>query len=143
MLTIGLAGCNSFNTYDQQTHRQGQVKSTKDDRGFFQRIFGDDPPPPEPQVIETVNPNPGVATRDEKGQLLCPMGKLAAVPELPALPSDQLKQLSPKDKDALITLLTNHIDELRTYGNKVRDQKNAERSRYMTECSRWVRQHQQ
>jgi hypothetical protein len=142
VLAIGLGGCNSFNTYDPQARHQGQVKSTKDDPGFWQRIFGDTSSS-DAQVIETVNPNPGVATRDEQGRVLCPVAKLAAVPPLPVLPTDQLRQLSPKDKDALIQLLTNHIDELRGYADKVKDQKNAERARYMAECRRWITQHQQ
>jgi hypothetical protein len=143
VLAIGLTGCNSFNTYDQAAQHQGQVKSTKDDKGFWNKIFGSDEAASDPTVVETVNPNPLVATRDERGQTLCPTAKLAAVPGLPPLPDDQLKQLSPKDKDAIIALLTNHIDELRSYASKIRDQKNGERARYMADCRRWIMQHQQ
>jgi hypothetical protein len=143
VLAISLAGCNSFNTYDPVAQHQGGVKSTKDDKGFWNKVFGSDDATPDPTPVETVNPNPTVATRDEKGQMLCPVGKIASVPALPPLPSDQLKQISPTDKDGIINLLTNHIDELRQYGNRVRDQKNAERAKYMADCRRWIMQHQQ
>jgi hypothetical protein len=146
VLTIGVSGCNSFNTYDQTARHQGQrerieqQKKKKEDKGLFSFLFGSDDSSteqPEPPPV------PAVPTRDENGKFLCPVEKFAPVPNMPALPTEQLKQLGPNDKDAIIQLLTNHIDALRQYGKKVQDQQNAQHRRYTYDCRKWLLQHQQ
>lgn len=145
VVAIGLSGCNSFNTYDQTARHQGQQeksqKKKKEDKGLLSFLFGsDDSSDSQPSDQQTTT---SVAVRDENGKLLCPIEKFTNVGNMPALPTDQLRQLGPNDKDAIIRLLTNHIDELRQHGRKVQDQQNAEHRRYINDCRRWLLQHQQ
>lgn len=146
VLAIGLSGCNSFNTYDQTARHQGERDRTqhqqkkKEDKGLLSFLFGSDDSSNDSSDTAATQPVP---IRDENGKLLCPVEKFTNVTGMPTLPTDQLKQLGPNDKDAIIRLLTNHIDELRRYGKRVQDQQNAEHRRYINDCRQWVLQHQQ
>lgn len=149
VLAIGLTGCNSFNTYDPPHGPRGRQEqrepAKKPDKGFFSFLFGSDeqaasevPVDPPASAVDIV-----IATHDESGNALCPYVKLVPVPVAPPVPVDQLKQLSPKDKDALIQLLTDHIDEMHRYATRVRDQSERQRRQYAAECKRWLLLHQQ
>jgi hypothetical protein len=152
VLAIGLTGCNSFNTYEPPHGPRGRQEQRdppkKQDKGFFSFLFGSDDqgdqaasevpvdsPASAPEIV--------IATRDEAGNVLCPYVKLVPVPQPPPVPVDQLRQLSPKDKDALIQLLNDHIDQMHQYATRVRDQSERQRRQYAAECKRWVMLHQQ
>jgi hypothetical protein len=148
VLAIGLAGCNSFNQYDPPRNGVGdhqgvtQTHPKKNRHGILSFLFPDDPasepavPPPDP--VEVIGP---VDARDEQGHLLCPFKRFSVIPTPPPVPLDQLKQLGPKDKDAIIQLLTDHIDALRQYNIRVRDQQEKQRREYNAECKKWMAQH--
>jgi hypothetical protein len=147
VLTLVLAGCNSFNTYDPTAKHQGSQLQThkKADRGWFSSLFGSDDAASD--VQEVINPpppaNPTVSVRDEDGKLLCPYEKWLVIPSVPVVPADQLRQLGPKDKDAIIQLLLDHIDVMHQYAQKVHDRGEAQRKHYANECKRWLMQHGQ
>lgn len=148
VLAIGLTGCNSFNTYDPPHGPRGRSEITqpkKPDKGLFAFLFGsDDQSASEAQPAEAAASSTIViATRDEAGKILCPYEKLAAVPPPPEVPVDQLRQLGPKDKDALIALLTDHIDQMHQYAGRVRDQEEKQRRKVANDCKKWLLLHQQ
>jgi hypothetical protein len=149
VLAIGLTGCNSFNTYEPPHGPRGRQEQReqpkKQEKGFFSFLFGsDDQAASEVPVEQPASATEIIiATRDETGNVLCPYVKLVPVPQPPPVPVDQLKQLSPKDKDAIIALLTDHIDQMHQYSTRVRDQSERQRRQYAAECKRWVMLHQQ
>lgn len=149
VLAIGLAGCNSFNQYDPPRSATGdhqgaqQTHPKKNSHGFLSFLFPDDPAS-EPAVPEPVAPEEVIGpvdARDEQGRLLCPFKRFSPIPAPPPVPIEQLKQLGPKDKDAIIQLLTDHIDALRQYNLRVRDLQEKQRRDYNAECKKWMMQH--
>lgn len=149
VLALVLAGCNSFNTYDPTARHQGGGQPTthkKADKGLFSFLFGGDDAPASdvPEVAEAPpTASATVSVRDEDGKLLCPYEKLIVIPQVPVVPADQLRQLGPKDKDAIIQLLLDHVDVMHQYAQKVHDRGEAQRRHYATECKRWLMQHGQ
>jgi hypothetical protein len=149
VLAIGLTGCNSFNTYEPphgpRGRQEGREAPNKQDKGFFSFLFGSDDQAASEVPVEQPASAPDIiiATRDEAGNVLCPYIKLVPVPQAPPVPVDQLKQLSPKDKDALIQLLNDHIDQMHQYATRVRDQSERQRRQYAADCKRWFMLHQQ
>lgn len=139
--SVGLSGCGSFNVYDPASTKNGPSAHHETPRHFWPSAQDDeaakalsdaDAPPP-----------PIVVTHDEAGRVLCPLGHFTALPPPPPLPIDQLRQLSPQDKDALIRLLTDHIDQLRQYSLRVRDLNERQRHNYAYECRKWLIAHGQ
>jgi len=151
VLAIGLTGCNSFNTYEPPHGPRGRSEiqqdnqKKKEDKGFFSFLFGgsDDQQASDAEVAQPASTAIVIAIQDERGNYLCPVAKLNVTPPPPEVPVDQLRQLAPTDKDAIIQLLTNHIDEMHKYATNVRNREEQQRKRYAAECRKWLILHQQ
>lgn len=150
VLAIGLAGCNSFNQYEPPRGGVGDHQGAnqthppkKNSHGILSFLFPDDPASDSQPAQAASDPgdNGSVDARDEAGRLLCPFKKFTAIPPPPPVPIEQLKQLGPKDKDAIIQLLTDHIDNLRAYNERVRAQQEKQRRDYNYECKKWMIAH--
>lgn len=133
VLVIGLTGCNSFNTYDVAVPNHHQTIKTTDIPGLIAK-----------GLEAEENPASGAVTsQPELDKTLCPQIKLTSLPPPPPLPVEELKKISPNDKDAINQLLADHVDALRKYISDQRTQDAAQKRKYLLECRKWQQLHSQ
>ena len=125
LLAMLVTGCGSFNT----TYiTEGPVL-----RQDSPQLKKDVPGPDIPSAIPVVQPTNNGRTYMPK-KLVCSKYVAPTLPELPAIPIEQLKKIDPADHKNIDRVLTQHINEVRRIVLDYRKAESEAKARHWASC---------